>query len=105
MVDRASKFRADVAGQLAEKEAAKLAALEQQRKDLVASMADLEIRCSIVGYFHHRSTDGAAMPGCCIFTQGVSAASHTVGQLGLPSRISSTIWCLPTSLLMVQQED
>lgn len=41
---RASKFRSDVAGQLAEKEAARLAALEAQRAELSVAMAELEIR-------------------------------------------------------------
>ena len=43
MAARAQKFRADVAGQLAEKEAAKLAELEGRRRELEAAMAELEV--------------------------------------------------------------
>lgn len=39
----AAKFRADVAGQLGEKEAARLAELQGKRAELVALMADLEV--------------------------------------------------------------
>lgn len=39
----AAKFRADIGGQLGEKEAAKLAALKAKREELVALMADLEV--------------------------------------------------------------
>ncbi|KAL4432214.1 hypothetical protein ABPG77_005976 [Micractinium sp. CCAP 211/92] len=39
----AAKFRADIGGQLGEKEAARQAALQAKRKELVALMADLEV--------------------------------------------------------------
>lgn len=39
----AARFRADVAGQLEEKEAARLAGLKEKRAELVRMMADLEV--------------------------------------------------------------
>lgn len=39
----AARFRADVAGQLEEKEAARLAGLKEKREELVRMMADLEV--------------------------------------------------------------
>lgn len=42
-MQRTQKFKSDVAGQLAEKQKARLEQLEQQRRELVKSMEELEV--------------------------------------------------------------
>lgn len=72
----AAKFRADIGGQLGEKEAAKLAALKAKREELVALMADLEVRQG---------------PGARVGPAGGRIESHRAGvwQSGAQSSCSS----------------
>ena len=59
----AARFRADIGGQLSEKEAARQAAAEEKRRELEAMVQELEVRLFVVG----RREGGARRCSKCVW--------------------------------------
>lgn len=77
-----AKFRADVAGQLGEKEAARLAELQAKRAELVAMMADLEVSCACLP---------ACLRACCLLAWG--CCTHVLFRGGWLVLVCAQVGC------------